>query len=267
VVSSAQDRLSDEELRARISPIAWFHSLELRPGITTQGAKSVAVLKQEEEAFLGPFDLRGRSVIDIGAWNGGFSFAAKRRGAARVLATDQFTWTHPVFRGREAFELARAELGLEIEDALIDPTVMDESLGRFDLVLFLGVFYHLFDPIDVLQRMRALTGQVLLIETHQDALEVSKPAMVFYPGSTLANDDTNWWGPNPPLMLHLLRQLGFAKIYYRDHPFYFATNSVRNRSRGTFAAVLPGADPQFIAGFDATWRDLGAAGALADFRM
>lgn len=258
-------RLSDAELRERIARITWFHSLPLRPGIVTPGAKSEAVLAAEVVAFLGPFDLRGRSVLDIGAWNGAFSFAAKRRGAARVLATDEFTWTHPLYRGQESFELARAELGLEIETALLDPTAMDENLGRFDLVLFLGVFYHLFDPIDVLQRMRAVTAQVLLLETHQDALERARPAMVFYPGRTLANDDTNWWGPNPPLMLHLLQQLGFARVYYRDHPHYFSDSGGGNRVRGIFAALLPEADPGMIPGFDAQWRDLGAPGAFADF--
>ena len=215
----------------------WFHSIELRPGIVTPGDKSLAVVQREEQALLGPFDLTGRSVLDIGAWNGAFSFAAKRRGAARVLATDEFAWAHPALRGRETFELARAELGLEVETLQIDPTRMDETLGRFDLVLFLGVFYHLFDPIDVLQRMRAVTGQVLLIETHQDALALAEPAMVFYPGRTLANDDTNWWGPNPPLMLHLLRQQGFARIYYRDHPHYLPAEG--SRTRGLFAAILP----------------------------
>lgn len=171
--------LSEQELLARIGRITWFHSLELRPGVVTPGAKSRAVLSREEEALLGAFDLRGRSVLDIGAWNGAFSFAAKRRGAARVLATDEFAWTHPVYKGLESFELARAELGLDVEALQMDPTRMDETLGRFDLVLFLGVFYHLFDPIDVLQRMRAVTGQVLVVETHQDALERAEPAMVF----------------------------------------------------------------------------------------
>ncbi len=263
-MTSPRTDLTEAELLARIGRINWFHSLELRPGIVTPGAKSVAVLAREEEALLGPFDLRGRSVLDIGAWNGAFSFAAKRRGAGRVLATDEFAWTHPAYRGMEAFELARAELGLEVETQQIDPTRMDESLGRFDLVLFLGVFYHLFDPIDVLQRMRAVTGQVLLVETHQDALERAEPAMVFYPGRTLANDDTNWWGPNPPLMLHLLRQLGFARIYYRDHPHYFAHEG--NRLRGVFAAILPGAEPAMSAHFGLEWRDLGSAGVLEDFR-
>ncbi len=256
-------RLSEAELLTRIGRITWFHSLQLRPGIVTPGAKSQLVLAHEEEALLGPFDLRGRSVLDIGAWNGAFSFAAKRRGAARVLATDEFAWTHPIYRGRESFELAQAELGLEVETLQMDPTRMDGSLGAFDLVLFLGVFYHLFDPIDVLQRMRAVTRQVLLVETHQDGLARAEPGMVFYPGRTLANDDTNWWGPNPPLMLHLLRQLGFARIYYRDHPHYYASGS--NRLRGIFAAILPGAEPAMAANFGIEWRDLDAPGAMSDF--
>jgi tRNA (mo5U34)-methyltransferase len=259
--------LSDEELETRIRGISWFHSLRLRPGIVTPGAKSEAVLAAEEEAFFGPFDLRGRSVVDIGAWNGAYSFPAKRRGAARVLATDKFTWTHPHYRGQESFELARAELGLDVETALLDPTEMDGTLGRFDLVLFLGVFYHLFDPLDVLRRMRAITSQVLLVETHQDALERAEPAMVFYPGRTLAGDDTNWWGPNPPLMLHLLRQLGFARIYYRDHPHYFRQPAAGERLRGIFAAILPEADPMMASGFDAEWRDLSAPGAMRDFQQ
>lgn len=256
--------LSEADLLARIGRIAWFHSLRLRPGIVTPGAKSEALLAREEEALLGPFDLRGRSVLDIGAWNGAFSFAAKRRGAARVLATDEFAWTHPAYRGLESFKLAQAELGLEVETLQIDPTRMDGTLGDFDLVLFLGVFYHLFDPIDVLQRIRAVTGQVLLVETHQDALERADPAMVFYPGRILANDDTNWWGPNPPLMLHLLRQLGFARIYYRDHPHYHPAEG--NRLRGIFAAILPGAEPAMPASFGIEWRDLAAPGAMRDFR-
>jgi tRNA (mo5U34)-methyltransferase len=256
-------RLSEAELLARIGQITWFHSLQLRPGIVTPGAKSEAVLAHEEEALLGPFDLRGRSVLDIGAWNGAFSFAAKRRGAARVLATDEFAWTHPVYRGLESFELAQAELGLDVETLQMDPTRMDASLGAFDLVLFLGVFYHLFDPIDVLQRMRAVTRQVLLVETHQDGLGRAAPGMVFYPGRTLANDDTNWWGPNPPLMLHLLRQLGFARIYYRDHPHYYRSGG--NRLRGIFAAILPGAEPAMAANFGIEWRDLDAPGAMSDF--
>ena len=248
-------RLTDEALLARMQEFHWFHSIPLRPGLTTFGAKSHEIMAQEEAAILGPFELQGRSVLDIGAWNGYFSFAAKRRGAARVLATDDFTWNHPHFRGQESFELARDELGLDVESAMLDPTAITPALGRFDVVLFLGVFYHLFDPLDVMQRLRGVTGQALLIETHQDLVGTTAPGMVFYPGRTLANDPTNWWGPNPALMLRLLRQLGFTRIFYRDHPTV-------PRGRGIFAAFTPEVEDSLIRDLGAPWRDLEEPDAL-----
>ena len=250
-------RLSDEDLRARMQLFHWWHSMPLRPGVTTFGGKPEELLMQEEEAFLGPFDLMGRSVIDIGAWNGFFSFAAKRRGARRVLATDSYAWNHPDFRGREAFNLARAELGLDVEAEQLDPTEIDAKLGLFDVVLFVGVFYHLYDPIDVLQRLRGITRQLLLVETHQDLMEKPAPGMVFYPGDILNSDATNWWGPNPALMLHLLLALGFTRIFYRDHP-------VLGRARGIYAAFTPEVEDGLIQQLGPPWRDLDVPGAVED---
>ncbi len=250
--------LSNSALLNRIKQYFWFHSIPLRPGITTYGAKTEEILTAEEQAIMAGIDFQGRTVLDVGAWNGFYSFSAKRRGAARVLATDSFTWTHPKFRGREAFELARDELGLDIEAMLIDPTQITPELGSFDVVLFLGVFYHLFDPIDVLQRVRSVTGQLLMIETHQDLADRTQPGMVFYPGAILNNDPTNWWGPNPALMLHLLRLLGFARILYRHYPHIRPAPL----SRGVYACLTPDADPALIAGFGPEWRDLDAPGVI-----
>lgn len=251
-------RLSNSALLNRIKEYFWFHSIPLRPGITTYGAKTSEILAAEEEAILAGVNFQGRTVLDVGAWNGYYSFAAKRRGAARVLATDSFTWTHPRFRGQETFELAREELGLEIESLLIDPTQISPQIGVFDIVLFLGVFYHLFDPIDVLQRMRSVTGQLLLIESHQDLADRTEPGMVFYPGQVLNNDPTNWWGPNPALMLHLLRQIGFERILYRHYPHLPGTPL----SRGIYACLAPEADPAIIAGLGAEWRELDSPGVI-----
>lgn len=237
---------SDDELRARIASYTWFHSMTLRPGIVTPGKKTIETLAAEEDALFSAVRIKGASVVDVGAWNGYFSFAAKRRGAASVLATDHFIWKHPDYRGRETIELARQVLGSDISLLDVDPTAMTAKLGRFDVVMFLGVFYHLFDPIDVMKRMRAITSGVLLIETHQDALEQPRPMMVFYPGSTLERDPTNWWGPNPPLMLYLLLELGFERIEYRNHP-------VMGPSRGIYAAFLPGAYERLGGPFDAPW--------------
>ena len=249
--------LSDVELMLRVDKVVWFHSMELRLGVASVGPKTKEVLKREEETFLAPFDLTGRSVLDIGAWNGFFSFAAKRRGATRVLATDHFAWRHSVYRGREGFDLARAEFGLDVETMEIDPTAITGTLGRFDVVLFLGVFYHLHDPIDVMQRLREVTGQLLLVETHQDALHRTDPAMVFYPGAELHKDSTNWWGPNPAMMLRLLLQLGFSRIFYRDHPIY-------GRARGIYAAFTNETQTSLVRDLDSSWRDLDVPGAVED---
>ena len=236
--------LSDDALRARIAAYPWFHSIALRPGIVTAGTKAAAVLAAEEEALLGPLPLEGLTVLDIGAWNGFHSLAARRRGAARVLATDSHCWDHPHYRGRETLELCAAELGLDIETLHLDPTQIGSGLGRFDVVLFLGVFYHLRDPIPVMDALGAVTGQCLLIETHQDALEQPRPMMVFYPGTEVSDDATNWWGPNPPLMLHLLLQAGFDRIYYRNHPAY-------GTPRGMYAAFRPGTPERLWGGYAA----------------
>jgi tRNA (mo5U34)-methyltransferase len=197
------------------SNIRGFHSIDLGNGIITPGVKKIEHHRLESSRFFDPIDLEESSVIDIGAWNGFYSFEAKRRGAKRVLASDHFAWTDPKFRGRETFDLARSALGLDIEALEIDvPELSVERVGTFDVVLFLGVFYHLFDPIDGLARAAKLAREVLVVETHLDfdLLDFARPAMVFYPGSELNKDATNWWGPNPACVVALLSYFGFAKI-------------------------------------------------------
>src|SRR6266852_143035 len=141
------------DLQSRVAALPWHHSIDLGGGVVTAGNKSTALCNREAALIFDRVDLKGRSVLDIGAWNGFLSFEAKRRGASRVLATDSYCWNHKDFRGRETFELARSALGLDIEALDIDVTELcQERVGTFDVVLFLGVFYHLFDPIDGLCR-------------------------------------------------------------------------------------------------------------------
>jgi hypothetical protein len=63
-----------------------------------------------------------------------------------------------------------------------------------------------------LQQIAALAREVLIVETHTDALETRRPAMILYPGDELDGDTTNWWGPNPACMVALLKQCGFVKV-------------------------------------------------------
>jgi len=206
------------ELLAQVRRYFWFHSIDLGNGVVTPGPKSLPVLRAEADAIFGPLALRGKSVLDIGAWNGYFSFEAKRRQAERVLATDHHCWS-PEINGRATFDLARVALGLEIEGLDIDvPDLVPDRVGQFDVVLFLGVFYHLVDPIRALHNLAALTKEVAVVETHLDLRGLERPAMVFYPGTELNNDPTNWWGPNRQCMEALLRLVGFERVVYQPHP-------------------------------------------------
>lgn len=212
------------DLAAQIGQYFWFHSIDLAEGITTPGIKSRDIHIKEAAAIFDPIRMDDVSVIDIGAWNGFYSFEAKCRGASRVLATDHVCWNHDNFRGRETFELARSALGLDIDALDIEvPDLSVENVGgQFDVVLFLGVFYHLIDPIDGLRRAASLAKEVLVIETHTDGEDIGRPAMIMYPGSELDGDPSNWWGPNNACMKALLGTMGFARI---DGPRY--TNGPR----------------------------------------
>ncbi len=261
--------LSDDALREIIGRYKWFHSMELRPGVASSGPKTPKILAAEAPAFLGPLDLSGRSVLDIGAWNGFFSFEASRRGAARVLATDSFTWRHPAYRGRETLELAAAELGLPVETLELDPPDLDrvDLGGAFDVVLFLGVFYHLIDPIRAVLALRRHTRQVLVLETVHDALTSPQPAMIFYPGAELAGDPSNWWGPNPAAVYGLLRQAGFRRIFYQDHPQHEGGAPHRLRRRGVYHAFVDDAALVAMAPNPPAWLDLDSPGALSSLVM
>src|SRR6204780_4689052 len=70
----------------------WWHSIDLGDGLVTPGHKTPDVLARELEALRLP-DVRGRSVLDIGGWDGFFAFEAERRGARRVAVLDHYMWS------------------------------------------------------------------------------------------------------------------------------------------------------------------------------
>ncbi len=157
--------------------------------------------------------MSGKSVLDVGAWDGFFSFEAERRGAASVLATDYFCWGHGGWGSKSGFELARTVLGSEVEDMDIDPMdISRESVGVFDITLFLGVLYHLQHPLYVLERLADVTRELLILETHVDMLFNSRPATAFYDSNQVNGDPTNWCGPNLGALQGMLHTVGFKKV-------------------------------------------------------
>lgn len=204
-----------EKVKAEIADVNWYHRIDLGDGIVTPGVDDTPNRMAPLEL---PSDLSGKSVLDIGAWDGVFTFEAERRGASRVLATDSYCWSGEGWGTKEGFLTASRILGSRADDLEID--VMDlspDKVGTFDLVLFVGVLYHLRHPLLALERVASVTGDQLIFDSHTAKVEDPDPVMLFYPGTELNDDPTNWWGANPPAVEAMLREVGFRRIE-RKHP-------------------------------------------------
>jgi tRNA (mo5U34)-methyltransferase len=192
-----------------VRKIRWFHTIDLGGGVTTPGFDPTPSKLQWLRL---PEDLRGKTVLDIGAWDGFFSFEAERRGAARVVAIDSAAWQDPRV-GRAGFDLAHRTFGSRVEPVTME--VLDLNPvhpGTFDLVLFLGVLYHMAHPLLALQRVASVTKDRLILETHVDLTECKRPALAFYPADECAGDISNWFGPNRAAIEGMLKSVGFRKI-------------------------------------------------------
>lgn len=199
----------------------WRHRITLPGGIVTPGTQDTLTAG----VYFGiPDDLTGKSVLDIGCSDGYFSFECERRGAAHVLAIEDFS---SVFVDAPiGFNVAHRLLGSQVEFRQMDLFDLDPRVvGAFDLVLFLGVLYHLRHPLLALERIASVCRGQLIIETliapEPRRLERlvagrfgrrSARYMKFYEGDEVNRDPTNWWPPSPAGMLAMLRSCGFCDV-------------------------------------------------------
>jgi tRNA (mo5U34)-methyltransferase len=189
-----------------LETIDWWHQIELPDGSVTPGRDRSA----EKLAALHLPDLTDKTILDVGAWDGYFSFAAERLGASRVVAVDTYVWRRP--GGKDGFEYARRALASTVE--ALEVEVLDispETVGQFDVVLFLGVLYHMRHPLLALERVASVTKELLVVETLVDMTFLRTPAAAFYPWK-LHGDETNWWGPNRAAVLGMLHSVGFERV-------------------------------------------------------
>jgi tRNA (mo5U34)-methyltransferase len=226
-------------LRSEVSKVNWYHSIPLGDGVVTPGVDDTP---SRLSKFHMPDDLSGKTVLDVGAWDGFFSFEAERRGASRVLATDSFSWTGEGWGTKDGFELARRALGSRVEDRELD--VLDlspETVGVFDVVFFLGVLYHMKHPLLALERVFSVTRELLIMSTFVDATWTRRPAAAFYPRAEANSDPTNWWGPNPGAVVAMLETAGFTRVDVVDGPTPLRSRlkvGIRRRLGGG-APILP----------------------------
>lgn len=222
--------MSKQTLAERAASIAWWHGgMDLGDGVITQGPSMPAYDLLPRIKL--PDDLTGKTVLDIGTWDGFMAFECERRGATKVVAVDSFVWSEerknlvPGSTGRAGFDLAHKALKSKVK--AIECEVLDLSpseLGAFDVVLFLGVLYHMRHPLLALERVAAMTDGLLIVESHAIDDTNTVPFMCFYPGNELNNDSSNWWGPSIVCIEAMLRAVGF--------------NDVRRVSNGNTRAVL-----------------------------
>jgi len=223
-----------ERLRAQVEALApWFQNIDLGHGIATApdhflGDYPTFKYRRFMDAL--PSDLSGKSVLDIGCNAGFYAIEMAKRGASRVLGIDNDA------RYLEQARLASDALGFpDIEYALLDVYEIARLGERFDLVIFMGVLYHLRHPLLALDLIREhVAGDMLLFQTmQQGSAAVAKvpadhpfhkpgtfdpPDYFEDPGypklhfieHAYAHDWTNWWAPNAACSQAMLRAAGFT---------------------------------------------------------
>ena len=185
---------------------SWWHSIDLGNGQVTPGVHSLTELQGLYHSLELPEDLTGRSLLDIGCWDGFYSFETERHGA-RVTSVD--CWRPRNFFAAREMLNSKAEFHeLNVYD------IGKDKIGSFEIVLFMGVLYHLRHPLLALERVCEVTKDFAIIESHiiDKMRDSDGSVMEFYEFDELGGQYDNWWAPNVECMAQMARSAGFARI-------------------------------------------------------
>jgi tRNA (mo5U34)-methyltransferase len=229
--SASSVKWTSEEIRRRVHELGdWFQNMDLA-GVRTAPHHFLGDYPQckwRTFAHAIPADLTGKTVLDIGCNAGFYSLEMKRRGATRVLGID----ADPVYLAQARF--AAEVSGADIEFRELDVYQVAHLAQKFDLVLFMGVLYHLRHPLLALDLLwEHVVGDTLVFQSLMRGSRNVVPVAPDYPFSETAifddpaypamyfveerysHDPTNWWIPNRACSEAMLRSAGFAIV---DHP-------------------------------------------------
>lgn len=230
------DSLTQDQIRERVAALGqWFHNIELG-GVQTAPDHFLGdypQVKWRRFAAAIPADLSGRSVLDVGCNAGFYSIQMKKRGADRVVAID----TDEKYLDQARF--AAKVSGTEIEFRNLSVYRVAELREKFDLVLFMGVLYHLRHPLlaldllhehvvrDLLVAQSMLRGSPETAEFPSDfrfweeaVFEDQRFPRLYFVEQRFANDPTNWWIPNQACFEAMLRSAGFQILDHPEHEVF-----------------------------------------------
>jgi tRNA (mo5U34)-methyltransferase len=217
------------ELAARVAAMPyWYHRIELPHGVTTPGWAPLRVA-----SYGVPPRLDGMRVLDVGAWDGFWTFEALKRGAREVVAIDDFSDLLGAYgvserKGWENFDLCRAALGYDeqrcrrLDLNLYD--ISEDKLGRFDAIFLFGVIYHLRHPLLALDTLAAICDGEIYIESailddyspYRGGIGQGYPGgqvvMEFYPEDQYSENPSNWWVPTMHCLGLMVRAAGFRAV-------------------------------------------------------
>ena len=239
-------RMDADEIAARASALGpWFHNLNLN-GVRTApdhflGDYPNVKFKGFEHVI--PADLTGKSVLDIGCNGGFYALEMKRRGAERVLGID----FDEDYLAQARF--AAGVSGLDIEFRQLSVYDVGALGEQFDLVVFMGVLYHLRHPLlaldliyenvarDLLlfQSLQRGSDEIELVAADYDFWQVDQFQRPGYPKmhfveNNYSGDPTNWWAPNRACSAAMLRSSGFDILANPDPEVFLC----RKAGRGPF---------------------------------
>ena len=230
----------------------WFHNMDLR-GVRTAPEHFLGdypKVKWERFRDALPADLSGKTVLDIGCNAGFYSMEMKRRGAARVLGVD-FDEDY-LAQARFAAEVE----GLDVEFRQLSVYDVGSLRERFDVVFFIGVFYHLRHPLLALDLIHEhVADDILVFQSLQrgsdEIMDVAEdypfnetaifdrpdyPKMHFIERS-YSHDNTNWWAPNRAASAAMLRAAGFTIEANPEEEVFVCRRGERPDER--YGAVYP----------------------------
>jgi tRNA (mo5U34)-methyltransferase len=239
----AADLINTEHIARRVAELGdWFHNINLH-GVQTAPAHFLGDYPNVKWRHLSralPEDLDGKSVLDIGCNGGFYSIALKQRGAGRVLGVDVVEQ----YLDQARFAAETLELDIEFEKRSVYE--VDEIAGQFDIVLFMGVFYHLRYPLLALDKVVTKVSGTLIFQTmlrgsdqpyeardDYDFWEKQMFADSDFPSAYFiekryANDPTNWFIPNRSGAEAMLRSAGLNIVAHPEAETWFCVpGSVR----------------------------------------